>query len=137
MEGRAGIEPATSEVSARRRAPCPFAAVQPYPQRESNPRRRCERAVSWSARRWGPVGTLERPLAAPPGIEPGSPGPKTGVLPLDDGALAPEGSALRNQVRERLRGVGRNEVADSGELFEMLLVLKFGADHVGPSFLMF
>lgn len=75
--------------------------------------------------------------AAPPGIEPGSPGPKPGVLPLDDGALARKGSALRDQVRERLRGVGRNEVADSGELFEMLLVLKFGADHVGPSSLMF
>lgn len=44
---------------------------------------------------------------------------------------------MRDQVRERLRGVGRNEVADSGELFEMLLVLKFGADHVGPSSLMF
>ena len=44
---------------------------------------------------------------------------------------------MRNQVRERLRGVGRNEVADGGELFEMLLVVKFDADHVGPSFLMF
>lgn len=53
------------------------------------------------------------------------------------GHRPPEGSALRNKVRERLRGVGRNEVADSGELFEMLLVVKFGADHVGPSFLLF
>lgn len=75
--------------------------------------------------------------AAPPGIEPGSPGPKPGVLPLDDGALALEGSALRNQVRQRLRGGGRNEGADGGELLQMFLSVKFMASHVGSSFLMF
>jgi hypothetical protein len=35
-------------------------AFREYPQRDSNPCRRLERAVSWAARRWGPDGATRR-----------------------------------------------------------------------------
>lgn len=161
MEGRAGIEPATARITTwgsatelpsrwtwqglnlrppryqlgahTCRAPCPFAAVQLYPQRESNPRRRRERAVSWATRRWGPVGTLERPRLPRQVSNLGLPNQSRASCRWTTGHQAHEGLALRNEMRQRVRGVGRNKGADGGELLQVFLRVKFMAGHVGSS----
>ena len=71
-----GLEPATSAVTGRRANQLRYGALgkallhfpngnTAYPQRDSNPCYRRERAGSWAARRWGP-GSLRspEPLAA-------------------------------------------------------------------------
>ena len=58
-----GLEPATSAVTGRRANQLRYGALgkafTAYPQRDSNPCYRRERAGSWAARRWGPE-TLNR-----------------------------------------------------------------------------
>ena len=53
-----GLEPATSAVTGRRANQLRYGALgkafTAYPQRDSNPCYRRERAGSWAARRWGP-----------------------------------------------------------------------------------
>ena len=53
-----GLEPATSAVTGRRANQLRYGALDKafssYPQRDSNPCYRRERAGSWAARRWGP-----------------------------------------------------------------------------------
>ena len=53
-----GLEPATSAVTGRRANQLRYGALvsqgHAYPQRDSNPCYRRERAGSWAARRWGP-----------------------------------------------------------------------------------
>src|SRR5674476_1038540 len=53
-----GLEPATSAVTGRRANQLRYGAlgkaISSYPQRDSNPCYRRERAGSWAARRWGP-----------------------------------------------------------------------------------